>query len=59
YRRWDVSAKQMLPWYNIEVYGNLYNLTGVYDISVIAAGGVPRSQEEYGLVANLGMRIKI
>ncbi|HEX2982386.1 MAG TPA: hypothetical protein VHO28_02465, partial [Ignavibacteriales bacterium] len=59
YKRWDFSAKQKLPWYNIELYGDLFNITGVYDKSVIAAGGVPMTQEEYGLVANLGMRITL
>jgi outer membrane receptor protein involved in Fe transport len=56
YRRWDIAAKQKLPWYNIELFGNVNNLNGAYDISVIQAGGVPTSRQDYGMTADFGIR---
>ena len=32
YRRWDLAAKQELPWYGIEVFGNLNNMNSAKDI---------------------------
>ena len=58
YRRWDFSAKQKLPWYGIEIYGDINNLNSENDISVIQAGGVPISEQDYGMTADLGIRIK-
>lgn len=58
YTRWDLSVKQSLPWFGIQVYGDLNNINGVDDISIInAPTGVPQSQQSYGLNADLGIRI--
>jgi len=57
YRRWDFSAKQGLPWYGIEVYGDINNINSEDDISVIQAG-VPSSQQNYGMTADIGIKIK-
>ncbi|HEX3074936.1 MAG TPA: hypothetical protein VHP30_15085 [Ignavibacteriales bacterium] len=56
YRRWDISAKQKLPWFNIQVFGNINNLNGAKDVSVIQGGGVPNSQQDYGMTADFGVR---
>jgi TonB-dependent receptor len=56
YRRWDISARQHLPWYGLEVYGSLNNINGAKDISKLQVGGVPRSQQSYGMTAELGLR---
>lgn len=58
YRRWDLVAKQELPWFGIQVYGNINNLNSENDVSVIQGGGVPISQQDYGLTADLGLRFK-
>ena len=58
YRRWDLAAKQELPWFGIQVFGDINNINGENDISVIQGGGVPISQQDYGLTADLGLRIK-
>lgn len=58
YRRWDLSAKQDLPWPGLQIYGNVNNINGANDISVIEGGGVPISQQDYGLTADLGLRFK-
>jgi TonB-dependent receptor len=56
YRRWDIAAKQDLPWFGIELYGDVNNLNGANDISVIQGGGVPTAEQDYGLTADLGLR---
>lgn len=56
YRRWDLFVKQDLPWTGFQVYGSLNNINGAKDISVIQGGGVPRSQQSYGMTAELGVR---
>jgi len=59
YQRWDFAAKQKLPWLNIELYGNINNLNNAKDESVIQGGGVPQSLQDYGMTANLGVRLKL
>ena len=57
YTRWDISVKQALPWYNLQLFGDLNNVNGADDVSVIqAATGVPRSEQSYGLTADMGLR---
>jgi len=46
-----------LPWFGLQVYGDLNNLNSANDVSVIQAPtGVPTSQQSYGLTADLGLR---
>jgi len=59
YRRWDIAAKQELPWFGVQVYGDINNLNGANDISVIEIGGVPSSQQDYGMTADFGVRVNL
>lgn len=59
YTRWDLAVKQELPWSGLQLYGDLNNINGATDISVIQGGGVPISEQDYGLTATLGMRISL
>ena len=56
YTRWDLACKQELPWFNIQIYGDLNNINGANDISVIQGGGVPQSVQNYGMTGDLGLR---
>ena len=57
YRRWDLAAKQDLPWYGTQVYVDLNNITGANDVSVISGGvGVPIAEQDYGMTADMGLR---
>lgn len=59
YRRWDLAVKQDLPWFNLQIYGDLNNINGAKDVSEIQGGaGVPRSLQDYGMTADLGIRFK-
>lgn len=59
YRRWDLAAKQDLPWYGLQVYMDLNNINGASDISVIQGGGVPTSYQDYGMTADVGLRWRL
>jgi len=59
YRRWDLSAKQELPWFGIQLFGDINNINGAKDVSIIQGGGVPISQQDYGLTADFGFRVKL
>lgn len=57
YTRWDLAAKQKLPWYGIQVYGDINNINAAEDVSVIqGGGGVPESEQDYGMTADIGLR---
>ncbi|MCU7499493.1 MAG: TonB-dependent receptor [Ignavibacteria bacterium] len=59
YRRWDLAVKQDLPWFNLQIYGDLNNINGAKDVSEIQGGaGVPRSLQDYGMTADLGLRFR-
>ncbi len=59
YIRWDLSIKQELPWYGIQVFLNLNNLTGEDDIDLNQKNNVAVSRERYGMTADIGLRIKL
>ena len=59
YTRWDLTAKQGLPWHGLELYLNLQNLNSEPDINVIQGNGYPSSENSYGLRADFGLRWKL
>ncbi len=58
YRRWDVAARQKLPWDGLEIYTDLNNINSANDVQVIQ-GGPPTAIEDYGFTADLGFRWKL
>ncbi len=57
YSRWDISVKQKLPWYGFQLYGNLSNLNNARDESILQMyPDIPKSLEQYGMVAEIGLR---
>ncbi len=58
YTRWDMAIKQELPWFGIQVYGNVNNLNGAHDESVLPIVNIPQNRADYGMTADLGARIK-
>ena len=56
YRRWDISVKQKLPWYGLQLYGNINNLNGARDFDVLQMyKHIPRFAETYGMTADAGV----
>lgn len=59
YTRWDLLVRQTLPWYGIQVYFSLSNITGEMDTDVNQKTGFPATEEHYGMTADLGLRLKL
>ena len=60
YTRWDLAVKQDLPWLGIQLYGDLSNFNSETDVQVIQAPtGVPQAEQDYGMTADLGIRLKL
>jgi len=59
YLRWDLSAKQGLPWYGVELFLDINNINGENDTYIIRGSGFPTSESSYGLTADLGIRWKL
>lgn len=55
YRRWDIAAKQRLPWFGLEIYADLNNINSAKDMAVIQ-GGPPTNIQDYGFTADVGLR---
>lgn len=59
YLRFDLSVKQELPWYNIQLFFNLNNITGEDDIDINQQTKYTTAQQRYGMTADAGLRIKL
>jgi TonB-dependent receptor len=57
YTRWDVSFRQKLPWFGLQIFGDINNINGEKDLNVLQMyPAIPLSSETYGMMANLGIR---
>jgi TonB-dependent receptor len=56
YLRWDLTAKQNVPWPGLVVYLSLVNLNHANDTYVVQGNGFPTSESDYGTVVQLGLR---
>ncbi|MCE1190164.1 MAG: TonB-dependent receptor [Ignavibacteria bacterium] len=60
YTRFDLAIKQDLPWHGMQVYLNLNNLNNAKDKAVNQGNvPVPRSEQDYGMTSDLGLRITL
>ena len=59
YTRWDFSVKQDLPWYGLQIYGNINNITGSVDRNLVRGKGFPSSEQHYGRTADIGLRVRL
>jgi TonB-dependent receptor len=59
YTRWDLSVKQDLPWYGLQIYGNINNITGSVDRNLVKGKGFPSSEQHYGRTADIGLRLRL
>lgn len=57
YLRWDIVAKQKLPWYNVELFLNLTNLNGANDTFILRGNNYEDWEESYGLKIDFGFRV--
>jgi TonB-dependent receptor len=59
YLRWDISVKQKLPWFGLQVFFDLNNLNNAREIDINQGSGFPTAEQHYGLTADLGLRLKL
>lgn len=59
YVRWDLSLRQELPWYGIQLFLNLNNISGEDDTDINQKTGFPVNIQKYGMTSDLGLRVKI
>ena len=59
YTRWDLSVKQKLPWYGMQLYFNLNNITSENDVDIVPRNSFPASEDRYGTYGELGLNINI
>jgi len=59
YTRFDFSVKQELPWFGIQLYLNLINITGEMDRDVNQKTSFPASEQHYGMQADLGIVLRL
>ena len=57
YTRWDLTVKQKLPWYGVQLYCSLNNINSQKDKNVLQMyKDIPQSIQSYGMTATLGMK---
>lgn len=56
YLRWDLSIKQDLPWYGLQLYCNVNNLTRALDRDMNQGSLFPAAEQHYGRTLDIGLR---
>lgn len=59
YLRFDVSVKQNLPWYNLQVFANFNNISGAKDRDLVKGSKWDARIQHYGTTIDLGLRMKL
>ena len=59
YFRVDAAARQILPWYGIELYLDLFNINAETNTSAQQTIDGFTNEQNYGLTLNLGIRFRI
>jgi len=59
YLRWDFSVKQVFPWYGIQIFCNVNNITGAKDRDLVQGAKWDSSIQHYGMTVDLGVRMKL
>ncbi|KAF0237260.1 MAG: TonB-dependent [Prolixibacteraceae bacterium] len=59
YVRWDMSIKQGLPWYGMQVFCNLNNITNTKDVIRNIGSGYANTLQHYGSTIDIGIRLNI
>jgi hypothetical protein len=59
FTRWDLSVNQNLPWYGIQIFLSLNNITGANDVDINQKNNFPASEQRYGMSLDLGFRLSL
>jgi TonB-dependent receptor len=58
YMRFDLSVKQALPWYGLQIFLNVSNATGAMERTLNARSRFPATIQHYGSTAEIGLRVR-
>jgi len=58
YTRFDISVKQDLPWYGLQIFGNITNLNRAKDVALVKGNGFPSAEQHYDMTMDVGLRIR-
>jgi len=56
YLRWDLSIKQNLPWFGLQIFCNINNITGALDKDLNQGSLFPAAEQHYGRTMDIGLR---
>lgn len=59
YLRWDLSIKQNLPWFKLQFYCNVNNITSALDRDLNQGSLFPTAEQHYGRTIDMGFRWKL
>ena len=59
YTRWDLAISQRLPWFGMQAFFNLNNITGADDIDLNQKTSFPALRERYGMTADIGLKVML
>jgi hypothetical protein len=59
YFRIDASVRQILPWFGLELYLDTFNLNNRNNTSAQQSIGGFTNEQNYGLTANIGLRLRL
>ena len=59
YHRYDMTARQQLPWAGLQIYMDVSNLNNESNVSAQQSIGGFTNQQFYGLTGNLGLRMTL
>ena len=57
--RWDLSVKQNLPWYGMQLFFDINNITGEDDVSINERNRFPANDQRYGMSGDLGIIVRL
>lgn len=57
YVRWDLSVRQVLPWFGLQTFFDINNINSARDVNINQGSNFPESEQHYGLTADLGLRL--
>ncbi|MEN8157405.1 MAG: TonB-dependent receptor [Bacteroidota bacterium] len=58
YLRWDLSVKQELPWYGMQLFCNVNNITSATDVDLVRGSAWDSRIQHYGMTVDIGLRMK-
>ena len=59
FTRFDISLKQDLPWFGVQIYLNLNNITGEMDTDINQKTSFPASEQHYDMTGDFGIRMRL